>query len=162
FERLADETRHQDSLVEMIPGTRVATTTPMEFEVVGQGAGNRTLDWLISSVPRPVLLDVKRRTTDFILQMQQTHSKQISPEPDHDPSLLFRSVEAKFVPTDPTLRLQGAWICTEIQQEEEQLHIAFNRLNARKVHFAALGDWKSDIYLLVRREEDRPYLMDLF
>ncbi len=59
-------------------------------------------------------------------------------------------------------RLQGVWIITDIRQDEENLYGAFTALDASKVHFAILGDWKPDAYVLVRRDEHRQYLLDLF
>ena len=70
--------------------------------------------------------------------------------------------EKKFEPTDPNLRLQGVWIITDIKQNEKLLSAAFAELNSNKVHFAILGDWKPDAYVLVRRAEDEQYLRDLF
>jgi hypothetical protein len=105
---------------------------------------------------------VKRRTTDFIKQAELMGGEGAAPEPDHDPALLFRSVEQKFALADPAERLQGVWIVTDIKQDEEHLHSAFSALDASRVHFAILGDWKPDVYVLVRRDEDRQYLLDLF
>ncbi len=105
---------------------------------------------------------VKRRTTDFIQQAERIVTEGAAPEPDHDPAVLFRSVEQKFVAANPSVRLQGAWIFTDIQQEEELLARAFSALDPDKVHFAVFGDWKLDVYVLVRRETDRQYLLDLF
>lgn len=163
LERLADPNAHQDTLAEMITAHKVNPDVPLEFEVAGLGAGDRTVDWVIGPHSgRTVLLDVKRRTIDFIKQAERTGGEDAAPEPDHDPSLLFRSVEQKFVPADPNAQLQGVWIFTYIQQDEEHFSSAFTALDAGKVHFAVLGDWKPDAYCLVRREEDRQYLLDLF
>lgn len=163
LQRLADPDRHQATLVEMIPGHKVAPAVPMEFEVAGLGAGDRTVDWVIRPQESPsILLDVKRRTIDFIEQAAHMDAEGAAPAPAHDPALLFRSVEPKFVSVDPASRLQGAWIFTDIKQNEEELACAFGDLDPSKVHFAILGDWKPDIYVLVRREEDREYLLNLF
>jgi len=54
-------------------------------------------------------LDVKRRTADFIKQTENIGSESVAPEPDHDPGLLFRSVESKFESADPNLQLQGVY-----------------------------------------------------
>lgn len=161
--RLADPDAHQATLVEMIPAHKVDPAVPIEFEVAGLGAGNRTVDWAIGPQGgRTVLLDVKRRTTDFIKQAERIGAEGAAPEPDHDPLLLFRSVEQKFVSANPDSCLQGIWIVTDIKQDEEQLRRAFSALDASKVHFAILGDWKPDVYVLGRRDEDRQYLLDLF
>jgi len=82
--------------------------------------------------------------------------------PDHDPALLFRSVEQKFVPADPDAKLQGVWVLTNIKQDEDRLLVAFADLDETKVHFAVLGDWKRDAYVIARRGQDRQYLMKLF
>lgn len=161
--RLADPSAHQVTIVEMIPAHKVSADIPLEFEISGLGAGNRTVDWVITPEDgRTVLLDVKRRTADFIRQAELMGGEGAVPEPDHDPALLFRSVEKKFVLADPDVQLQGVWIFTAIQQDEEFLNDTFATLDAGKVHFAILGDWKPDAYVLVRRDEDWQYLLDLF
>ena len=163
LERLADPDVHQATLVEMIPAHKVSSDVPIEFEIAGLGAGNRTVDWVIRPQDgHAVLLDVKRRTTDFIKQAKRMGEEGAMPEPDHDPALLFRSVEQKLVSADPNVQLQGVWVFTDIQQDEELLLTAFAALDASKVHFAVFGDWKPDVYVLVRRDEDRQYLLDLF
>ncbi len=163
LQRLADPDAHQATLVEMIPAHTISAEVPMEFEIAGLGAGNRTVDWAIGPHGnRTVLLDVKRRTTDFITQMLQIDGNGAEAPPNHDPALLFRSVEQKYVSADPDARLQGVWILTDIKQEEDRLRSAFADLDESKVHFVILGDWKSDAFVLVRREQDREYLMDLF
>lgn len=160
---LADPSKHQATLVEMIPGHKVIPEVPVQFEVAGQGAGNKTVDWVIGPHNgRIVLMDVKRRTTDFIKQTERISEEPVAPEPDHDPSLLFRSVEDKFVIADPSLNLQGVWVVTDIKQNEPLLSAAFAALDASKVHFAILGDWKPDAHVLVARTEDEQYLRNLF
>jgi hypothetical protein len=162
FQRLADPDVHHTVLVEMVPAHTISNEVPMAFEVCGLGAGNRTVDWVIGPYAnRTVLLDVKRRTTDFIKQMAQTKEDGAESAPDHDPALLFRSVEQKFVPADPDARLQGVWVLTNIKQDEDRLLAAFGDLDETKVHFAILGDWKRDAYVVARRGEDRQYLMKL-
>ena len=163
--RLGDPGAHQATLVEMIPGYKVDAAVPVQFEVSGLGIGNRTVDWVIQPQGGPsVLLDVKRRTTDFIMQAEEMGDEPIAPEPNHDPSLLFRSVEQKFNSGDPDQQLQGVWIITDIMQNEQKLHAAFNELDASRIHFAILGDWKPDTYILVRRgrKNDEQYLLELF
>ena len=161
--RLVDPNRHQAVLVEMIPAQKVAETIHMEFEVIGLGVGNRSVDWAIGPLNgRTTILDVKQRSADFIRQVERMSAAGADQEPDHDPTLMFRSVEQKFVVTDPDVRLQGVWICTAIKQEEQQLAGAFNALDPGKVHFAIFGDWKRDVYVLARREGDRQYLLELF
>ncbi len=161
--RLADSRKHQDVLVEMIPADKVGSVIPVEFEVTGVGAGNCTVDWLIGHPSgRIILLDVKRRVFDFIRHVQETAANVAEPEPDHDPTLLFRSVERKFKSTNPDLCLQGVWLVTHIAQNEDRVFSAFSELDASKVHFAILGDWKPDAYVLARRDEDREYLKSVF
>ncbi len=160
---LADPMKHQNKLVEMIPVAKVGSNAPIDFEVSGLGSGNRTVDWVIGPQDgRIVLLDVKRRTADFIEQTERIDSGKVAPEPSHNPELLFRSVEQKFIPADPDLQLQGAWIVTDIRQEESQLMQAFAGLDANKVHFAILGDWESDVYVLSRRDIDKLFLLEMF
>ena len=161
--RLADPSAHPATIVEMIPAHKVSADIPLGFEISGLGVGNRTVDWVISPEDgRTILLDVKRRTVDFIRQAELMVIEGAAPEPDHDPELLFRNVEHKFVRADPDQRLQGVWIVTDIQQDEDLLYNAFATLDAGKVHFAILGDWKPDAYVMVRRDQDRQYLLDLF
>jgi hypothetical protein len=161
--RLSGAEKHQAILVEMIPAQKADPTTSMEFEVAGLGVGNRTVDWVIQGHDgRTVLLDVKRRTTDFIAQAEEMASDSSKQEPIHDPALLFRSVETKFLPADPLSRLQGAWICTDIKQNEERLSQAFAAMPADRVHFAILGDWENGAYVLTRKAEDVAVLLSLF
>lgn len=163
LKRLADPGKHQATLVEMIPGYKVDSAVAVQFEVSGQGVGNKTIDWVIGPHSgRTVLLDVKRRTTDFIKQTERIDVESVAPEPDHDPVLLFRSVEKKFESADPNLQLQGVWVITDIKQNEKRLSDVFAELNSSKVHFAILGDWKPDAYVIVKRADDEQYLRDLF
>lgn len=160
---LADPKKHQIKLVEMIPVDKLDSSVTVDFEASGLGAGNHTVDWAIwPQDGRTVLLDVKRRTSDFISQFGGINAANVAPTPTHDPALLFLSIEQKLLSADPNSQLQGAWIVTDIKQEEDQLIEAFISLDARKVHFAILGDWKPDVYILTRREKDRQYLLNLF
>lgn len=163
LKRLVDPSKHQAVLVEMIPGYKVGSSVAVQFEVPGQGTGNHTIDWVIGPHGgRTVLLDVKRRIIDFIKQTERIGDESIVPSPDHDPALLFRSVENKFKSSDSDSQLQGVWIATNIKQSEKLLNDAFATLDSSKVHFAIFGDWKADAYVLVRRVEDEQYLRDLF
>lgn len=45
LERLADPDKHQAALVEIIPGYKVDSVVPVQFEVPGLGLGNHTVDW---------------------------------------------------------------------------------------------------------------------
>ncbi len=163
LQSLADPHRHPQTLVEMAPGARIAEGIPVDFEVPGLGEGNRTIDWVVGPQEgRTVLCDVKRRTKDFLIQFAQIGDAKEAPEPSHDPTLLFRSVEHKFKSNDPDNYLQGAWIFTDIAQNEARLQQVFFGLDKTKVHFAILGDWLSDAYVLSRRPEDAQFLRRLF
>jgi hypothetical protein len=160
---LSIPSKHPQTLVEMIPATKVDESVAVDFEVSGLGNGNRTVDWVIGPHGgRTVLCDVKRRTSDFLAQFERLSDSQVAPEPNHDPAVLFRNVEHKFRSRDPDEYLQGAWIVTDIAQQENRLLHAFLALDPTKVHFAILGDWQSDAHVLVRTEDDRPYIHDLF
>lgn len=159
---LTDAGKHQEYLAEMFPILRLDPAITADHEVSGRGAGNKTIDWAIGPAGgRTVLMDVKRRYADFIAQMGAPMEHEL-PAPDHDPTLLFRSVEQKFLSADPGKVLQGVWIVTDIKQEQGKLEATFASLDSAKVHFAILGDHRPDIHLLVRREQDRPFLLDLF
>lgn len=162
LERLADQNEHLSAFAEMIPADKIDSAVPLRFEVPGMGVGNRTVDWVIGPLDnRTILLDVKRRKADLIQQMERLGDG-VAPEPNHDPALLFRSVVDKFNQADPDVCLQGAWIVTDIQQEKNELERAFCKLDDSKMHFAVIGDWRPDIYTLVRRNQDEQYLLDLF
>jgi hypothetical protein len=80
LERLVDPITHQATLVEMIPGYKVDSAVPVQFEVPGLGVGNRTVDWVIGPHNgRTILLDVKRRTADFIKQAEQIGDEYVAP-----------------------------------------------------------------------------------
>lgn len=161
--RLDDRQKHLDVLSEMIPLLNVGQGVTVDFEVSGLGYGNRTVDWLVAATDgREILMDVKRRSIDIIRQLDQLTGDRAAPEPGHDPAVLFRSVTSKLVDADPASRLQGVWVVTDIQQEGSELTDAFQNLDPAKVHFAILGDWERDVYILVRREEDRAFLLNVF
>lgn len=163
MKRLSNPGKHQDALVEMIPVQKIDPGVAAQFEVLGHGVGNNTIDWVIGPhYGRTVLLDVKRRTTDFIQHTEKIGSETIAPEPTHDPALLFKSIEEKFKPADPTQFLQGVWIVTDIKQNEKKISATFATLDPKKVHFAILGDWKADAHVLTARAEDEQYLRELF
>jgi hypothetical protein len=160
--RLNDPERHASTLVEMIPGHRIASSAQAEFEVTGYGEGHRTVDWMVHGRGRKVLLEVKCRTIDFIKQMESETGETEIPPPEHDAALLLRSVDTKFLPADPDVSLQGAFITTHIKQNETKLNAAFAALDPDKVHFVLLGDWLPDVHVIARREIDRDYLYELF
>ena len=162
YARLNDPERHAVTLAEMIPGSKVHDDLRAQFEVPGLGAGNCTIDWVVHASGRRVMIDVKSRSVDFTEQMRREDGGNVMPEPEHDPALLFRSLDKKFLPANPDEQLQGVWIATHIQQNENGLKEAFAALDPKKIHFAILGDWAPDVHLLVQREQDRQYLLDLF
>jgi hypothetical protein len=160
---LTDRRKHPDFLAEMFPLLRVNPAVAAEYEVAGRGAGNTTVDWAIGPVSgRSILLDVKRRYADFFNQMEDIAASGEGSAPEHDPALLFRSIENKFLQANPDQVLQGAWIMTDIKQEASELARAFDGLDPAKVHFTILGDQQREIRLLTRRPEDRAFLLDLF
>ena len=125
--------RHLIHLAEMFPMLRVPPGIPADHEVGGLGVGNRTVDWVIGpAFERRVLIDVKRRFADFFGQMEGVAADgRVAPQ--HDVDLLFRSVQGKFLPKDPAEELQGAWIVTDIRQEETELQAAFDTLDPARV-----------------------------
>ncbi|MTV16323.1 MULTISPECIES: hypothetical protein [Bradyrhizobium] len=154
--------RHLIHLTEMFPMLRVSPVVPADHEVGGLGAGNRTVDWVVDPAgERRVLVDVKRRFADFFSQMEGV-AVDGGAAPQHDIGLLFRSVEGKFLPRNSADQLQGAWIVTDIKQEETELQTAFDALDPAKVHFAILGDERADVCLLTRGAEHRRFLLELF
>ena len=151
--RLADPKKHQDLLFEFAPILRLDSSVKIEYEVAGYAEGNRTIDWLIRSVPTPLLLDVKNRTRDLIeslirFQRGERDPDGTVPPPAHDPSILFRSVQSKFEPRKPSQFIQAVWVVTAIKQEESEVNAAFARLDASRVHVAVFGDWEDDVYIL--------------
>jgi len=163
FERLSNPGKHMDTLVEFSPILRLSEKVTVDFEVA-TGVGNRNVDWLIrsNSLKRLVLVDVKRRIQDILELLNRINRGGTEQPPTHDASILFRSIEEKYASKNPDAQLQGAWIMTDVQQEESEIENAFNSLDESKVHFAILGDWDPGIKLLTRRDEDRQFLFDLF
>ena len=163
LQRLDEPGKHFDVLSEMIPLLNVNELIPANFEVVGRGIGNKEIDWLVGPVGgREILLDVKSRSLDLIEQMDQHHLGDTTDPPRHDASLLFRSLEDKFLAAEPSKCLQGVWLATHIKQEESELRDAFMALDSSKVHFAILGQWDSGGFVLVRNEGERAFLCSLF
>lgn len=166
--RLADPNKHEDLLVEFVPIVRLPRDVAVEYEVPGYATGNQTVDWRIAPESgRAVLLDVKNRTRDLMeglarIGLGERSPSGTGPAPAHDPSILFRSIESKFGRQAPSDCLQGAWICTYLRQEERELHDAFLTLDPDRVHFAILGDWRSDGYILVVDEALRGPVRKLF
>jgi hypothetical protein len=163
LQRLDERNKHLDVLSEMMPLFNVNDQVPADFEVAGHGAANKEIDWLLGPIGgREILFDVKSRSLDLIQQMDQQQLGDTSAPPAHDASLLFRSLEQKFMPIDPAVRLQGAWLATHIKQEETELRDAFLKLDAKRVHFAILAHWEPGGLVLVRNDSERPFLCELF
>lgn len=167
FKRLGEPAKHRNVLVEFAPVLHLDHSISAEFEVSGRGMGNKTIDWVIGPhEKRTILIEVKRRELDLITHMNLIGSGKRGgggrvPAPDHDPSLLFRSVEEKYLKADPDTHLQGVWISTDLKQETRSFEIAFQKLDRSNVHFAILGDFEPGVHILVRRSEDRQYLLKL-
>lgn len=147
--------KHSDSLVEMLPILRIDKNIPTDFEVMGYGPGKTNVDWIIGPIEkRLILIDVKNRMKDLYLMMDQATPQ----KPIHNPELIFRSIEGKYLPADPDERLQGAWIVTQVKQEYKELNSAFNALDSSKVHFAILGNEFEGACIITRRPEDEAFL----
>ncbi|QDQ28297.1 hypothetical protein FNU76_19155 [Chitinimonas arctica] len=162
FFRLNDRVKHWETLAEMMPGARLHSAAETDFEVEGLGTGNKTIDWAIQASDRRIILDVKSRFIDLLKQIELGDENGLMLKPTHSPSLLFRSVEDKFLDADPDTVLQGAWITTHIKQDRVLLAKAFEDMSDLKVHFVILGDWKADVTILVRREQDKSFLLNTF
>ncbi|MEM6962393.1 MAG: hypothetical protein AAF550_11740 [Myxococcota bacterium] len=165
--RLAVPRQHEINLAEFMPVVRLPRDVTCEFEFK-TGVGNRDVDWrLVRPGHVPLLLDVKTRIADTINVMDNIakgcrKANGDAPEPDHDPKLLFRSVEHKYDPTDPDVQLQGVWVFSALKQEERELRQAFDSLDPERVHFAVLGGWRRGIRVLSRRAEDVITVLSVF
>jgi hypothetical protein len=165
--RLANPRIHHDTLVEFVPVMRLPDHLNVRYEVA-TGSGNRNVDWLIDVASgRKVLLDVKRRSADLYAMGADVLAGKRGPDgqapmPDHDPSLLFRSVQEKFLRANSGCQLQGAWIITDLAQEKHELEVAFAALDAERVHFAVLNNWGPGAKVLAREDADVDFLKELF
>jgi hypothetical protein len=131
--RLSDVNKHQDTLVEMFPLQKLSPDILVNFEIAG--AGNKDIDWEIGPIDgRYIRIDVKNRIKDLYDMLDNSTIQ----EPQHDHNLLFKSVESKFLESDPDKFLQGVWVVTQIKQKLEKLYQAFDALPASKVHFAII------------------------
>lgn len=165
-QRLTDPKKHEDTLAELAPILRLSATTGAEFEVVGYGQEGKAIDWLIRSGTLNSLLEVKNRNRDLLenlarLQAGERGPDGTAPDPTHDPALLFRSVESKFVPRSSSEIMQVGWITTRLKQEEEELLAAFEKLDASRVHAVILGDFSDDVYLLSHEPGIRERILGL-
>jgi hypothetical protein len=151
---ITNPVKHEDTLVEFAPILRLDPDSLYVIEYEVPGAGESTIDWLIRIPERiDLLLEVKNRAGDLVegLSRSELSLKEGgdgSPEPLHDHSLLFKSVENKFPNRKASEAVQAVWIKTSLRQEEAELHSAFEKLDASRVHIAILGDWGDDVYIL--------------
>lgn len=154
--RLENPTKHTDMLFEFAPVLRLDSTTTAKYEVTGDSPGNKRIDWKIGGQDGfAVLLEVKNREADFIQSVERIQAGERTPggtipAPDHDTDLLFKSVEAKFLPRPPDRIPQGVWIGSALMQEVRELEKSFLRLDPTKVHFAILGTWDGAVHLITR------------
>ncbi len=160
-QRLADPGRHQDVMAEMLPVLALGTEVQLDFEVPGEGG--RTVDWLIHRFAEPdILLDVKNRIfdlVDYFTTIVDSGTEGEAPAPRHDHSRILRDIEEKFTPSDPTVRLQGAWIVSQLQQEEGELRDAFADLDPSRVHFVIVNNWTREAYILTGENVDGPQVL---
>ena len=165
--RLATPEKHEATLVEFVPVLRLPSDVAVDAEF-RTGVGNRDVDWRIRNPNGPpVLIDVKKRSRDLLEMVERLAQGERDPDgtapaPAHDASILFRSIEQKLQTNAPECQLQGAWIVTDVKQENEEIVNAFEALDPQKVHFAVLGGWKPGVAVLSQREEDAAILMALF
>jgi hypothetical protein len=166
LQRLADPRKHGDALVEFAPVVRLGATTEVEFEVLGYGEGSKTIDWLIRSKPVTALVEVKNRNRDLLeslarIQAGDRGQNDTAPDPTHDPSLLFKSIESKFVSRPSSEIIQVGWTTTRLKQEEEELLAAFKNLDASRVHAVILGDFADDVYVLSHEASIKERILEL-
>ena len=164
FHRLADESRHQDALVEMIPIAALGDDVKADFEVPAEGQTHGTIDWRVSPAVGPALLfDIKNRVADLVPHLRAlaaaAGASAAAPAPGHDPHVLFRRVVAKFAAHDPSDCIHGVWIFTRLKQDECSLRAAFAALDGSRVHFAVVSNRKSECILLTRAHVDRQHVL---
>ncbi len=155
--RLADRSRHDDVLAEFAPIFRLAPSVVVDHEVTGVGYGNQTVDWRIQVAHQPVLLlEVKNRITDLVQSFEAIKDQSSSgliPEPEHDHSILFKSVVHKFRARQPSEAIQAGWIKTGLKQEEKELQAAFSEIDPERLHAVVLGSWEPEGYVLARDKD---------
>lgn len=167
IQRLADAKKHADLLFEFAPVLRLDSSTRASYEVVGEGIGNKTIDWqLIGENGARLLLEVKFRLFDLLHHFGHLSDPEVldgagMPHPDHDTDLLFRSIESKLASRSPDSVLQGAWIASGLRQESRELEDSFRRLDPSKVHFAVLGGWDDTVHLLTQEGVPRDDILRL-
>jgi hypothetical protein len=139
-----------------------AEVTSLSFEVPSRGG--TTVDWRIErgELP-PIRVDVKNRSVDLVPYLcAQVDGTATAIEPAHDHRLLFRSIENKFEVADPAAVLQGAWIVTQVRQEEAELRAAFHSLDTARVHFAIINNTHRDAYVIARDDVSPHELLSVF
>ncbi|MEW5977738.1 MAG: hypothetical protein AB1898_18245 [Acidobacteriota bacterium] len=160
--RLADESRHQDALVEVLAVRVLPDDLPIRFEVPAE-VGHGTVDWCLEPTEGGrVLFDVKNRTADLVsyLDVLVTMPRGAeAPPPAHASSVLFRSVSNKFEAHDPGTCSHGVWVFTRVKQEEAELTRAFAALDPCVVHFAVVSNWKRECRLLLNPGVNRERLV---
>jgi hypothetical protein len=167
LQRLADPNKHEDMLVEFAPILRLPPEIKADYEIVGYGEGNKTIDWLIPSEQVPLALDVKNRTRDLFESLVKFEAGERGPndrvpDPTHDAEILFRSIESKFTPRAPSDLIQAAWVVTRLMQDEQEMSAAFTKLDASRVHAVILGDFADDVYVLTNEAAVKEHVLGLF
>jgi hypothetical protein len=166
--RLSSRSKHQDVLFEARPLFSLARSVAVEFEVVGHGRGNRTIDWrLLAHDEVEMLLEVKFRLGDVARHINTVAPSLNAGLPEvpwgpGDPDPLFRDTYEKFLPADPHKRLQGTWIHHSIKVRRSALESYFQSIPDDLLHFAVLSGWDSGAYLLTRPAVDRGRLTAFF
>ncbi len=150
--RLDDRQHHASVLIEFAPILRLDAAIKIDHECRGFGDGSQTVDWRIQAPDQPVLLlEVKNRIRDLVESFELMESEffhELNPEPQHDPSMLFKSVINKFQKRQTTDAIQAVWIKTELKQEANELLAAFDVLDSERLHIAVLGSWNAEGYVL--------------
>jgi len=160
--------RHLETLTELAPLARISTRYRAEYEPPDCGTGNRRIDWRFTTECGPtILLEVKSRVKDLIEHLSDISHAAVrgakeAPEPTSDPAMLFRDTVEKFREADPAYFLQGAWIYTAIKQEVSVLRRFFDSLDHSRIHFAVLGDWDDDAFVMTAPDVSRDEILRAF
>jgi hypothetical protein len=158
--KLSNSDKHLDVLVEMLPALKIDQEIQIDFEVKGYGPIGSDIDWKINlNDGRSILFEVKNRIKDLYEMMDK---ESVDQPPEHDPSILFRSLEKKFFSANPDQFLQGVFIVTYVSQEKTKLSDAFAQLDHSKVHFAIITNHEAtEALFLTRRDEDEVLLKNV-
>lgn len=166
--RLGVKVKHHEALYEVRPLLFLASGIAANFEVVGFGKGNKTIDWRFSGQGSPdILVEVKYRVGDLVQHFTPLLSsleagQSVIPSGPAVSGPLFASTYDKFLPVKPSVQLQGAWISSNIKVEAAELESTFQSLPENQLHFAVLSDWDRSGLLLTRSGVDRDYLIGSF